>query len=237
MAVADVNGDGKPDLVVANDQSGTVSVLLGNGNGTFQAQATFATGSMPDSVAVADVNGDGKPDLIVANDTNPAASACCWATATAPSKARPALPPLPSLGPWRPGCERRRQARPGRRVRQRGDASACCWATATAPSKAQQTFATGADPASVAVGDLNGDGRPDLIVANDGSNTVSVLLNAGNGNFTGQVYTIDTIAPFVESINRTDADRPDRPTPAASASPSPSASRSPASIPPTFQLA
>ena len=47
VAVADVNGDGKPDLVVANDSSDTVSVLLGNGDGTFQAQQTFATGTMP----------------------------------------------------------------------------------------------------------------------------------------------------------------------------------------------
>ena len=44
-----------------------MSVLLGNGDGTFAAQQTFATGSCPPSVAVADLNGDGKPDLIVAN--------------------------------------------------------------------------------------------------------------------------------------------------------------------------
>ena len=67
MAVGDVNGDGKPDLVVANDGSNTVSVLLGNGNGTFQAQQTFATGTEPNSVAVGDLTGDGKPDIVVAN--------------------------------------------------------------------------------------------------------------------------------------------------------------------------
>ena len=44
VALGDVNGDGKPDIVVANAGSNTVSVLLGNGNGTFQAQQTFATG-------------------------------------------------------------------------------------------------------------------------------------------------------------------------------------------------
>ena len=42
-----LTGDGKPDLVVANEYSNTVSVLLGNGNGTFQAQQTFATGNDP----------------------------------------------------------------------------------------------------------------------------------------------------------------------------------------------
>ena len=44
VALGDVNGDGKPDIVVANQNSNAVSVLLGNGNGTFQAQQTFATG-------------------------------------------------------------------------------------------------------------------------------------------------------------------------------------------------
>jgi hypothetical protein len=66
--VADVNGDGRLDLVTANyASSGTVSVLLGNGNGTFQSATNFAVGSYPASVAVADVNGDGRPDLVVAN--------------------------------------------------------------------------------------------------------------------------------------------------------------------------
>ena len=64
---ADVNGDGKHDLVVANYGSGNVSVLLGNGNGTFHAQQTYAAGALPSSVAVADVNGDGFPDIVVAN--------------------------------------------------------------------------------------------------------------------------------------------------------------------------
>src|SRR3989442_6370223 len=78
VAVADLNGDGKPDLVVANLCStgtncefpipnGTVGVLLGNGDGTFQVVVGYSPGgTLAQAVAVADVNGDGKPDLLVA---------------------------------------------------------------------------------------------------------------------------------------------------------------------------
>ena len=64
VAIGDVDGDGKLDLAVANLTSNTVSVLLGNGDGTFQAQTTYTTGGFPVSVAIGDVNGDGKLDLV-----------------------------------------------------------------------------------------------------------------------------------------------------------------------------
>ena len=67
VAVGDFNGDGKADLAVANYRSSNVSVLLGNGNGTFQAAVNYGAGTYPHSVAVGDFNGDGKPDLAVAN--------------------------------------------------------------------------------------------------------------------------------------------------------------------------
>src|SRR5438128_26398 len=67
VAVADVNGDGKLDLVAVNRNGNTVSILLGNGNGTFQVKQDFATGPNPYALAVADVNGDGKLDLATAN--------------------------------------------------------------------------------------------------------------------------------------------------------------------------
>jgi hypothetical protein len=66
VAVADMNGDGKPDLLVANDSS--VAVLLGNGDGTFQSAVNHSSGGdTPSFVAVADVNGDRKADLLVTN--------------------------------------------------------------------------------------------------------------------------------------------------------------------------
>ncbi len=65
--MGDFNGDGALDLVVANFGSGNVSVLLGNGDGTFRAAVDYGAGSGPRSVAVGDFNGDGKVDLAVAN--------------------------------------------------------------------------------------------------------------------------------------------------------------------------
>jgi hypothetical protein len=66
VAVADVNGDGKPDVVVANFWTSTMGVLLGNGDGTFQPAVSFNAGiHSPTAIAIADVNGDGKPDLVV----------------------------------------------------------------------------------------------------------------------------------------------------------------------------
>ena len=68
VMVADVNGDGKQDALIANLNSNTVGVLLGNGDGTFHAAVGYASGGVgPTSVAIADVNGDGNPDLVVAN--------------------------------------------------------------------------------------------------------------------------------------------------------------------------
>ena len=186
VAVADVNGDGKPDLVVANSFNSTVGVLLGNGNGTFAAQQTFATGASPYSVAVADVNGDGKPDLIVANvvgntvgvllgngngtfqsqQTFSAGGAASVAVADVNGDGKPDLI-VANYFSYNVGV---------------------LLGNGNGTFQAQQTFATGAgsDPTSVAVADVNGDGKPDLIVANFNGSSVSVLLGNGNGTFQAQ---------------------------------------------------
>ncbi len=65
---ADVNGDGKADLIVANFTANTISVLLNKGDGTFDFKVDYATGNYPYSLTSEDVNGDGKVDLITANN-------------------------------------------------------------------------------------------------------------------------------------------------------------------------
>ena len=60
---------------------------------------------------------------------------------------------------------------------------------------AKVDYPTGSDPVSVAAADLNGDGKPDLAVANDGDNTVSVLLNNGDGTFAAKVDYATGIEP------------------------------------------
>ncbi|MGA2498856.1 MAG: VCBS repeat-containing protein, partial [Tepidisphaeraceae bacterium] len=67
LALGDVNGDGKLDVVVANSISGTVSVLFGNGNGTFAAPRIYKAFKNPTAIRLGDVNGDGKLDIIVTN--------------------------------------------------------------------------------------------------------------------------------------------------------------------------
>jgi hypothetical protein len=69
VAVVDVNGDNKPDIVVANSGTDNVGILLNGGNGTFVTQVIYSTvvNSSPFGVTVVDVNDDNKADIVVAN--------------------------------------------------------------------------------------------------------------------------------------------------------------------------
>ncbi|HUE70756.1 MAG TPA: Calx-beta domain-containing protein [Pirellulaceae bacterium] len=67
VVLADVNSDGRPDMIVANSGGSSIDVRLGNGDGTFGVAISSATGSNPRSLAVGDFTGDGIPDVVTAN--------------------------------------------------------------------------------------------------------------------------------------------------------------------------
>jgi hypothetical protein len=65
--VADLNGDGRPDIATANRSDNSVGVLLSNPDGSFQSRETFAVDRQPFGITAADLNGDGHLDLVTAN--------------------------------------------------------------------------------------------------------------------------------------------------------------------------
>jgi hypothetical protein len=182
IATGDFNGDGVLDLVVANQASNTVSVLLGNGSGGFGPAVDYAVGSAPSSVAAVDLNGDGRLDLVVANtDSNSVsvllgngsggfAAATNFATGSQPVSV--AFGDLNGDGKLDLVVADRASNDISVLL---GDGSGGFAAAAS--------VATGSHPVSVALGDFNGDGRLDIAEANEFSNDVRVMLGDGIGGF------------------------------------------------------
>ena len=182
VAVGDFNGDGKLDMAVAEEGDNTVSILLGNGDGTFQSQSTFPTGVAPDAIVAGDFNGDGKLDLGVANFTDNTISILLGngdGTFTAGRTITGVNSPVAMVtGDFRSA------GKLDLAVLDQADGLVSVFL-----GNGDGTFATkidssaGRSPSALVTGDFNGDGKTDLAVTNSGSNSVSVLLGNGDGTF------------------------------------------------------
>ena len=141
IAVADINGDGKPDLIRANYYAFSLTVFTNDGSGVFGSNVTLRTRNLPRDVVVADVNGDGKPDLICVN-----------------AFSEGGLPPTDVYN-----------------MVFTNDG------TGSFGTNAAQIF--GSPSVSVAVADLNDDGKPDLVTADANDSLLRVWTNNGSGIF------------------------------------------------------
>ncbi len=239
VAVADLNGDGKLDIIVANDfntynnsTSGTVGVLLGKGDGAFEKVVTYLSGEVgATGVAIADVNGDGRLDLVVSNgdcpNTNDAHCAGVLlgngdgtfqpvityktgggeVTSVAVADVNGDGTPDLLVTNWCVFCANTVGVLLGN-----GDGS----------FQGPATYGSGGYYAwSIAVADVNTDGKPDLLVANqctgsvisctNSKGAVSVLLNNGNGTFKPAVsyYSGGEFARFLVSADVNGDGKPD----------------------------
>jgi Ca2+-binding RTX toxin-like protein len=190
IASADFNGDGNADLVVANNADGTISVLFGNGDGTFQTAATYGGFNYPNCVVAADVNGDGKPDILVTDGDAYVSVLINNGNGTFKSPHNIFIPAGITTFP---------QALAVADLSGNGDADLVVAGgtsgngsvsvlmgngNGTFKTPTAYTFPEGTDNiTSVAVADLNGDGHPDIIATDANNNEVDVLLNNGNGTF------------------------------------------------------
>jgi sugar lactone lactonase YvrE len=185
IATADFNGDGIPDLAVGamNTNAAALSILLGNGDGTFTPVATNpVVGVYPYSVVVGDFNGDGIPDLAVGNVINSSVSILLGkgdGTFTAePNLAIGSAPQSLVAADFNGDGIPDLAVVSGASVLVfigKGDGT-FQQATASLPA--------GTFPQGIAAGDLNGDGIVDLVVANDAvSGSVTIFLGNGDGTF------------------------------------------------------
>lgn len=186
VVAADLNGDGKPDLVTANF-AGTLSVLTNSGAGNFVLSTTLTVGGTAMAVLAADMNADGKVDLIsedTANEiltilTNNGSGNFTTFISTSMAGAFSITAADVNL-----------DGRPDLIGVNRG-ANTLTVLTNNGAGNFGATVPpiVGAGPISVVAADLNGDGKPDLVCANSFTNTLSVLFNAPtvNGIFNGVI--------------------------------------------------
>ncbi len=204
VVAADFNNDGKLDLAVSNSGANTVSILLGNGDGTFAAKVDYPTGNAPMAVAVGDFNHDGIPDLVVANQSDNTVSVLLGAGggtfgsqtvhATGDGPSAVVVADLNGDGNLDLGV-----------ANQAGNGVSILFGNGDGTFAPQLAYPAGESPDALIAADFNGDGKLDLAVGNDVTpgGTVTILLNHGDGSYLpGVAYnTGDSVSLVAADFN------------------------------------
>lgn len=178
VAVADFNRDGKPDLAIANADDGTLSILISNGDGTFNAApgSPISVGIRPAAIAVADFDGDGKLDLAVTDLTNSTVSSLLGngdGTFKAPASfGVGGHPTSVAVGDFNKDGKLDLAV-----ANHLSNTVSILKGNGAGSFTLSKNVPVGIDPQSLVVGEFNGDGQPGFAVTNLTSKTVSVLLN------------------------------------------------------------
>jgi FG-GAP-like repeat len=178
VAAAPFSVGGNYNIVVANYDTNNISVLFGNGDGTFQPPVLYPVGTKPYTVAVGDVNGDGHADIITSNQDDGTVSVLLNdGTDNFPSRTDYPVGGMPAdvvLGNFH-GDSQVDIAVTNYLVI--GGSVSVLLNNGDGTFAAATQYTTGSLAAGVAVNDYNGDGFPDMVVANAGSGTLSILRN------------------------------------------------------------
>jgi hypothetical protein len=187
VAVADLNGDGKLDLIIANAGSNTVSVLLGNGAGGFGSATSFNVGTSPASVTVGDLNGDGKLDLVVANTGSNTVSVLLGNSAgsfgTRSNFATGAAPNSVAIGDLNGDGNPDLVVGTSEPDAIFGKDISVLLGTGNGSFGAPTGKYAGSSPRAATIADVNGDGNLDVIVGSTLTDDIVILSGNGAGGF------------------------------------------------------
>jgi hypothetical protein len=185
LAVADVNGDGWPDIVTANGKDDSVSLLPNAGDGTFGAPLGYPAGPDAAAVAVADMNGDGFADILTTNLGDDSVSVLL-----SDGAGGFAVPLGQAVGAGPVGmvlADVNGDGHPDVMVANRDDDNAgVLLGHGDGSFEPTAFYATGSAPSWITAQDVNGDGRADIVTDNFDDGSVSMLTNKGDGTFAPQ---------------------------------------------------
>ena len=193
-AVGDFNGDHNLDVAVVNYNSNNVSVLLGNGNGTFQPQTEYTVGTEPSAITVADFNNDGWPDIAVADEIGKTIAVLINnADGTGTFKPAVLYPAGQAPRGITAGSLRNNGIMDLVVANNLGGNVTVFLGNGDGTFKPGVNYAADVNPKSVALGDFRGNGILDIACANHNTNDISILLGNGDGTFQPPVnYPVGT---------------------------------------------